>query len=385
MASGGAAPGDALSAAPPRALALLCAALRARVTGDRRAWDGTPSERDLLEETSRLASAHRVQPLLRGVLGDVSADAAEDRATAMRALSAVHTLRTLMRALAEAGVPALAWKGPALAVQAWQDPAARLFTDLDVVVPPESREAARRVVLSLGWRPRHAMSEAQERAIFDGLAAWEFVGDAEPTLLELHWEFSARRYAGRLPVRAVLDRAVNVAMAGTLVPVPNTADTIALLAQHATKHGWSSLEDVAVFAALAHREPRALVAAHERAGPVGGARAVRLGAALMARALELPLPAELGTAIGADHAIPLLVAQVDARWRTGVTAWRPPLAWDLAWTERASDRVRLLTRATFDPTMQEWDAVQLPDAFVGLYPVLRPFRRVWTAVRGARE
>ncbi len=384
-ASGGAAPGDALSATPPRALALLCAALRARVTGDRSALDAMTAASDLLDETHRLAAAHRVQPLLRAVLGDARADVATERAAAMRALSAVHTLRTLMRALAEARVPAIAWKGPALAVQAWQDPAARLFTDLDVVVPPESREAARRVVLALGWRPRHAMSEAQERAIFDGLAAWEFVGDAEPMLLELHWEFSARRYAGRLPVRAVIDRAVNVAMAGTLVPVPNTADTIALLAQHATKHGWSSLEDVAVFAALAHREPRALVAAHERAGPVGGARAVRLGAALMARALELPLPAELGSAIGADHAIPSLVAQVDARWRTGVTAWRPTLAWDLAWTERASDRVRLLTRATFDPTMQEWDAVQLPDALVGLYPVLRPFRRVWTAVRGARE
>jgi hypothetical protein len=339
---------------------------------------------DLLDETHRLAVAHRVQPLLRGLLGDSPADGSADRATAMRTLSAVHTLRTLMRALAEAGVPALAWKGPALAVQAWHDPAARLFTDLDIVVPHDAREPARRAVRALGWRPRHAMSETQERAIFDGLAAWEFVGDAEPMLLELHWEFSARRYAGRLPVRAVLDRAVNVAMAGTLVPVPNTADTIALLAQHATKHGWSSLEDVAVFSALAHREPRALVAAHERAGPVGGARAVRLGAALMARALELPLPSELADAVGADPAIPSLVAQVDARWQSGVTTWRPTLRWDLAWTERASDRLRLLTRSTFDPTMQEWDALQLPDALVGLYPVLRPFRRVWTAVRGDR-
>ena len=140
-----------------------------------------------------------------------------------------------------------------------------------------------------------------------------------------------------------------------------------------------------MFAALAHREPRALVAAHERAGPVGGARAVRLGAALMARALELPLPSELADAVAGDHEIPRLVAQVDARWQSGVTTWRPTLHWDLAWTERTSDRLRLLTRATFDPTMQEWDAVHLPDALVRLYPVLRPFRRVWTAVRGDRD
>jgi hypothetical protein len=186
-------------------------------------------------------------------------------------------------------------------------------------------------------------------------------------------------------VRDVLQRATNVALAGTLIPVPCMADTLALLAQHATKHGWSSLEDVAVFAALAHREPRALVAAHERAQSNGGGRCVRLGAALIARALELPLPSELAGAVGADPTIPSLVATVEERWRLGETAWRPPLRWDLAWTERSGDRARLLARATFDPTLQEWNAVQLPDALVGLYPVLRPFRRAWTAVRGARD
>ncbi len=375
MASGGVAPGERLSAAASRPLDLLCAAVRARVTGG--GFDPAtiaPEERAAFLD---LAERHRVAPLFQALLPPD----APARARAIRSLAAVATLHRLLDAMHAASIPVLAWKGPALAVQAWGDPAARTFHDLDLVVPPSQVEAARRVVLALGWRPRHAMTAAQERAIFAGLGASEFVGEAEPPLLELHWAFSARRYAGRLDVDGVLTRATNVAIGGRLVPVPSLADTLALLAQHASKHGWSALEDLAVFAALAQREPRALVAAHARAHAVGGARALRLGAALMARALDLALPAELAEAVGRDATLPRLVETVEALWVRGETAWRPPLSWDLAWTERPLDRARLLARATFDPTLQEWTALPLPDALLPLYPVLRPFRRLWSALR----
>jgi len=296
------------------------------------------------------------------------------RAAAADSLLALDALRTLFVALDHAGIAALAWKGPALAVQAWGDPAARLFSDLDVVVDRRDRDRARSVLHDLGWRSRWAMSAAQERAIFETQGAWEFTRATSPSLLELHWAFSARRFAGRLPVDEVMTRATHVQAGAVTLRVPCPADTLVLLAQHGTKHGWSTLEDLAVFAAMFARHPEAHEAACSRARGVGGARAFRLGCALAEATFGLALPASLRTEVARDGALPALGEAVRARWASDEGAWRSTLSWDLATTSRASDRARLLWRSLVDPTLQEWHAVQLPDALLPLYRVVRPIR-----------
>jgi hypothetical protein len=135
-----------------------------------------------------------------------------------------------------------------------------------------------------------------------------------------------------------------------------------------------------VFAALARRDDDAVVTAHARAAAVGGGRAVLLGVELARRVLSVPRPEELDAPTRVDTQVMRLADEVLSRWARGETEFRPPLGWDLRWTEGAPDRLRLLARATFDPTLQEWEAMHLPDALVGLYPALRPVRRLWTAV-----
>lgn len=332
----------------------------------------------------RAAESHRLTPLVShavaalpaGVVPAAVVDELRELSfrIAAESLAAIDALARLTRALDAAGIPSLAWKGPALAAFAWTDAGARSFADLDVVVRPSDRHRAREVARSLGWRSRHAMSDKQEEAIFGGLAAWELERESAPRLLELHWEFSAKRYAGRLPVAEVLARAGTLRFGGVEVRVPEAADALVLLAQHATKHGWSTLEDVAVFAAVAQRDPSALTTATARARAAGGERALLLGCALAAATYDLALPDRLARATQADRALPGLVAQVRARWESGDTAWRPPLSWDLDWTSGVGARLRLIARALFDPTLQEWRAARLPDALVPLYRVLRPAR-----------
>ncbi|MBK7906234.1 MAG: nucleotidyltransferase family protein [Gemmatimonadetes bacterium] len=375
-----------MSATPPGALDQLCAAVRALLPDPAHPYDHAetrPFDRPALRE---LAAAHRVVPLLARAAGAAAEPELQQAARhiAMRGLLAVETLRRVQSAFTTAGIRSLAWKGPAIAQLAWGEVGSREFDDLDLVVHPADRGRARDVLLATGWARRHAMSDAQEGAIFRGLGAWEFVGPHEPRLLELHWEFSALRYAGRLPVPAVMERAVRLSLGGVHLLTPDRADTLALLAQHGAKHAWGRLEDVAVFAALARRDDDAVVTAHARAAAVGGGRAVLLGVELARRVLSVPRPEELDAATRMDTQVIRLAEEVLARWARGETEFRPPLRWDLRWTEGAPDRLRLLARATFDPTLQEWEAMRLPDALVGLYPALRPVRRLWSAVAPRR-
>lgn len=378
-------------------LAPLCDAVRARLGG---AVPAPPLPQHH-EALTALAVAHKVAPLVSRAWGTAVPELqVRARAAAMRALGALPVLHEALDVLRMAGIPALAWKGPALSQLAWGDPGQREFDDLDIVVRPEDRAAARAALGRAGWRRRHPMTDAQEEALFGGLGAYELLGAGTPALLELHWSFSARRYPGRLPVHEVLARAQHVALGGRDVCVPDRADHVALLAAHGAKHGWTVLEDVAVFAAVASGRSRAasaapdapvmlddalVVEAMRRAGVVGGARAVRLAAALAHEALEVGLPRAVAAACAADAALPSLVAAARARWSAGALAWRPTAAWDSAWMERTADRAAYAWRVLTDPTLQEWEAVRLPDVLLPFYPALRPARRLWAELRRVRR
>ena len=344
------------------------------------AWHALPALAELHRLSAVVARALAVHPPLPRPPASVASRLQEDsRATAVRALAALGPLAEVMDALAAHDIPALLWKGPALAQEAWDDVGTRASVDLDIVVRPRDRARARAVVGALGWTETHGMSAAQERAIFRGRGAWELQHPAYEVKLELHWEFSALRYPGRLPVDEALARAQGRLVGGVRVRIPGPADTLVLLAQHGSKHGWSSLEDVALFAAMLARHPDHLEEAHARAKQLGLARPMALAGALTTRALALEVPEPLAHD-ARDPALHPLMAEVEARWARGDVAWRPSLAWDLACATRARDRARMLWRSLVDPTVQEWLAVRLPDPLVWLYPVMRPGRLLLRAL-----
>lgn len=346
-----------------------------------------------------LAAAHRVVPLVARTLQQL-ADAPEfasrcatlrtefaprARDVAAAALAASLPLRAIVGTLAAAGIDAMAWKGPTLALQAWGDLAARDFADLDIVVRAPDHQRARSVLREAGWRSRHAMGAAAEDVIFASQRAYELTGGDGALLVELHWAFGARRYAGYPPVDEVLARTRHVHVAGLAVRVPSAPDALLLHAVHATKHGWSTLEDVVLFARLARdpevrREALGLATHHAASVPFA------LGLALSARCFGGAGAPGAGPdrSARADRRVDALASQVLARWAAGDTRWRSTLRWDLAWTGGLANRARLLARTALDPTLQEWDAVHLPARLGALYRVVRPVRlAVRTVARGA--
>jgi hypothetical protein len=358
-----------------------------------------------LEAVTALSRAHRVEVIVAKALETAGVplppSLADARAQAtVRSLAAVASLRDIAAAFGAESLPWIAWKGPALAVQAWGDAATRRFDDLDVVVRPEDLDRAVAAVEHLGWRSRHpGMSPAQARVLFASQLALEFTrAEGDPGLLELHWAFGARRYTGFPDVQDVLRRAVSMTVLGVRLPAPALADALLLHAVHATKHGWSTLEDVLTFARLrAMVSPgedvmsEAMRVARGAADALGARTALALGEALVAALFDPAAQPAASTAASSaaphpshpSHPLPhvaRLVTQVMHRWSLGHTTWRSTLSWDLAWTDGPVRRARLLARSAFDPTLQEWHAVRLPAALGPLYRIVRPARLAWRAL-----
>ncbi len=312
-------------------------------------------------------------PELAAVLRD------ESRHVAEGSLHAIATLHRVAQSLDRAGISWMLWKGPAICLMAWDELGIRHFSDLDVVVAPRDRDAARSALAADGWCARDACTAAQERAIHAATRAYP-LERAGSIMVELHWSFAGSHYPSWGDVAAIAGRARTLDLGGIAVRTPAGADAILLAALHATKHGWSQAEDALLFTRLATREPDALVMATSRADEAGVGTAMRLGVRLAARLCSVILP-EPPVSRTEDARVSALADECVARMEAGTGPWRETHAWTLGWVRRPIDRVRYAGVATFAPTPQERNWVTLPDALAWAYPAVRVARLALRATR----
>lgn len=155
-------------------------------------------------------------------------------------------LHRVLDVLAAAGVPALVFKGLALAAQAWGDEAARGYGDLDILVAPADLAQAHRILVADGWQPPMGYPEPG--------ASWgwrQFVRTSHEmpfssgsTTLDLHW--------AALPSRSAIPdfdtlwrRRTNVAVMGRPVPTFSPYDALTHSASHSAKDHWRWLRGLA--------------------------------------------------------------------------------------------------------------------------------------------
>ncbi|HET6153525.1 MAG TPA: nucleotidyltransferase family protein [Marmoricola sp.] len=229
-----------------------------------RAWDldpaGTPEPvADLLEVVQR----HRVAELLAsqadglGLPAEIAQPLVGIRAASRRA-AMVQVLETgrVQGLFAEAEVPCLMIKGPALAVQSAGDPAARGAGDVDVLVAPERIEDAYRLLADHGWRLREGTE------VTPGTWAWRhvirsfnaFTFDGPGSTVDLHWRLDPTLDA--LPDFAVAwQRREQVNIGGLVVPTLAHADLLAHTSLHTAKDSWRWMRSLVDVHRLA-RDPR---------------------------------------------------------------------------------------------------------------------------------
>lgn len=369
-------------------VALVLSALRRDADAPRAQRDAAARVDDWPAVT-RLALAHdvgwwvlRAMPSA-GVPDDVRAPLREAiRAVAVSALSGARQAAAVNDALDAAGVRAVAYKGPALAVDVHGDVGARWFTDLDLLIAEADRDRAVHALRAVGYASPAGLSARAERVY----SRWEGVahlarGDDLP--VELHWRCQAPRYGGPQDPADVVARARPCGLGGGSVLVPAPEDLGVLLALHGVKHGWTSLMWVADFVAAVSRPGFDWAIFMSRGGAWGVGRALRYALLVGHELAALDMPSEVRVAAHADGRAAFLARAVSARLTLArhvpdIGAESTP-RYDLQWLEGAWAQARYLALAAVLPTPQERATARLPDALLPLaYPV-----RAWRLVRHA--
>lgn len=282
-------------------------ALIATLLGGRRTYssglDADLSDEDWSEFETLVTRRHRVAPAICEAFQRLSitpphrvgdAIAAEARENGLAALARKAESLRLATVLADAGINAVWLKGWPLAEQLFGTAGMRQASDIDILVRPDEREAAARLLLARGYvaADEHALRARilRSRAVGDECKDVQYVNPGTGQVVELHWRCS--HFRGWPEFGDLGEPPVSLATGtGATILVPGPAEQLAYLSGHGVQHFFGRLKWLLDISRLAEaRGVAGLESDLARAGNAGAGRAVRLSLNLAARVFGSAVP-----------------------------------------------------------------------------------------------
>jgi len=338
---------------------------------------------------NQLATRHRLSPL---VYRRVDAAAATDvpravfiemwrqyEQNARRNRTMLEEMRDAVDRLSTAGIRVVAYKGPLLALQLYDDVTLREFEDLDLLIDVNQVSAAKDLLLRNGYVAHDDLTPAAEDALRNSAVHYHlgFVQPDSGTKLELHWksdpEFQVER-TNDPSWWASLDR---IGLDGQEVLSFSASELLMVLCLHGAKHQGHRLGWIAEIAALIRKSaidwPWMMRFAHERQCM----RRVLAALKLSEQLLNAELPKEITDQISNDGEVERLCDDIASRMfshsddeRQGLDRLRI----SLRLYDRLPQRARHAWQVAFSPTMYEYSARTLPRGLEFLYVPIRMIR-----------
>jgi hypothetical protein len=333
------------------------------------------------ERLRELAARHGLLPLLGRFLGSFGAAGAPLRGRlrssfvngSRAALAATAELLPLVRALEERGIAVAAYKGPALALQAYGEASLREFSDLDLLVPAQALDGAVAALQALGLTPQPFVSDEQRRAVLRGGHHLGLSGGL--VVVELHWRFSKPVFGFAEELSGVWGRRQRVGLGTATLPVLAPADHMLALAIHASRGVWSSLEWTLTIAVLARSIPRGdWPEVVRRARAWRCARALQVSLLLSELLFATPAPDELWARLPADRGVRALAHGIAARALAGSRSPGWYLRTQVALRRGAAGKLGFLLRSLFVATPTDLTGSRAGPGGLLLARLARPFR-----------
>lgn len=339
------------------------------------------------------AEEHKLIPLIAHALcGQKSVPLATRRALDKRfhsGLAAGASLRQeladSMAALLSAGIPALAYKGPALAAMAYPDPARRQApSDLDLLMPKADIVRAKSILEKRGYSS--ILSPEQERHFFRHRYHLHMERRNPEMHIELHWAITPAYWPFPLDEARLRRKPLMVNVAGAQIPTLDPESMVLALCAHGAKEGWPRLSQVYDLVRLIISHPELdwdWILGWAR--KIGRCRVIEVGLTLASDLLPQGLPPEVTVQLLRDPDVARLADVVRENLRNhrqlaGADFHRFALG---VWSGR-TDRLRYLWyrtkllperfRRLAEPSASDHEVIQLEGRLRVLYFLVRPIR-----------
>jgi hypothetical protein len=289
--------------------------------------------------------------------------------------AAVVELINVLKALKEAHVDALPFKGPTFAYSVYRDPSSRSFRDLDFLIRSEQIGATIRTLRELGYR-----SDADHLRPIHRVAYYRYNGQdlmyaQGRTPLEPHWAFAPMTFSVRVDMEGMWRRSTKLTLNGESVPKLSVEDTLLVAVMHGTKERWHRLIWIVDVAEFVRNTPRVdWDAVLSLARGAGLYRALLVGLTLSQELLGAPIPQDICKLIRKDKKCSVLTNKLI---RDLFQVPDSPISvFDLSyfsWSVREclSDRLRYATRTIVTPRREHFMLLHIPQRLHFLYPLVK--------------
>ena len=297
---------------------------------------------------------------------------------AARNLLLTTELLRLLASLEAAGIDAIPYKGPALAVTAYGDLTYRRFLDLDVMVRKQDVGPACEVLLKAGYSTAVDWSNSQQELLLRTQHNLQFTREEQRLIVELHWEVTSQLFARSLQAESLWERLVETRLQEVPVKALALEDLLLSLCVHGSKHLWERLSWICDIAELVtNRKEINWNVVSERTASGEVSRMLGLGLSLANRLFDASIPDAMHQKLKADSALNGLVddtcKRIFQRGDRELISVNENVRFNFQMREGWRSRLRYF-RMIFRPTDADVAAVSLPGRLSFGYYLVRPFR-----------
>ena len=150
-------------------------------------------------------------------------------------------LLSIARGLRARGIDCLPFKGPLLGLLAYEDPATRQSTDLDILVLPSHFVAARDCLVANGYASVKEVDPRQEELLIRNQHNMQFVRDDGLLVVELHWRVAPELFALGMGAEELWSHLETVNVQQVELRAFPSGELLLALCIHGARHLWERM------------------------------------------------------------------------------------------------------------------------------------------------
>lgn len=300
-------------------------------------------------------------------------------ANAAQNLQMTQQLIRVLDLLANAGIEAMPFKGPALAVQAYGDLSMRSFCDLDILIHEGDFDRAYNTLSILEFTSQNLIDSNVKKKLTKLEKDLLFYGNG--ICLEIHWDVIEPLFSIPLNQDDLWRRPVSIPMNGRNVKTLSLEDTLLVLCIHGNKHFWQELKWLADVTNIIKNNPDLnLQTIINQADLLGVRRMVGITLLLAETECGMNFPPDIENLLNSDMRIFPLSKKIKSRFfkPLNTTLFSVPPIFYLKSRERMKDQVKYIfnsfTKRLFIPDSFDFNYILLPEILFPFYGIIRPFR-----------
>lgn len=289
-------------------------------------------------------------------------------------------------------IPIISFKGPLLALQAYDNLALRQFNDLDILVPPSYLDKAIDLLINSGFVPQNDLRWFERKDWYlSRVKDVVFVDAKSEYILELHWKLSGAHFAYPIEIDRLWQNSEVKNLAGMDVNVLHFNDLLIYLCLHGSRHSWERFSWICDLNELIlSKDEIDWKQINDDAKRLGCENILGLGLLLINKFFGTKAPIPSWENIEKDITLKELVKEIEIRLfeeKVGNMDISDRYAYHLKLKERRWDRFKLHLHYQFWylqllilPNSADKETFNLPAWSNPIYYIIRPMRLFYTYI-----